>query len=307
MLSGISSTSPVFTVRETHGRAIRAGNRLIAHSEASGWRSLHAAILIEAPFHLVEQPIRHPSLIYHLCHPTEVSRKIEGSRREQTLIGPRRLTLTPGEATTEWQHSGNPEILQVYLRQSVFEGAASEIYGGDGATAELVPRFAVLDPLLEQLAIAITAALRDGTAEDGLYIDTIAQMMAVHLARNHSSRSRPARLPLAKPIAGWRMRRVLEFIEEHLDGDLSLEAMASEVQLSPLYLARAFKAAIGQSPHQYVLTRRIARAKELLRNTDMLIVDVALSAGFSSQSHLSHWFLRHVGVSPAAYRRESAG
>jgi len=300
-------TNSVFTARETHGRALRPGNRLIAHSQDIGWRSLHAAILEEAPFHAVEQPIRHPSLIYHLARPTEVTRKIEGAAGEKMLIGPRRICLTPGEATTQWGHDGHPEILQVYLRQSLFEAAVSEIYGGDSATAELVPRFAIQDPLLEQLAIAITNALRDGNAGDGLYIDTIAQMMAVHLARAHSSRSRPVRVVPAGPMPGWKMRRVIDYIEENLDGDLSLEAMAAEVEISPLYLARAFKAAIGQSPHRYVLARRIERAKELLRNTDMPVVDVALSSGFSSQSHLSHWFLRYVGVSPAVYRRQGSG
>ena len=157
--------------------------------------------------------------------------------------------------------------------------------------------------MLEQLAIALTVALRDGTAEDGIYIDTLAQMMAVHLAKSHSSRSRPVRMPPMQSMPGWRMRRVIEYIEEHLDGNLSLEAMAAEVDISPIYLARAFKAAIGQSPHRYILVRRVERAKELLRNTEMPVVDVALSSGFSSQSHLSYWFQRHVGVSPAAYRR----
>jgi AraC family transcriptional regulator len=297
----------VFTARETHGRVLRSGNRLIAHSQDAGWRSLHAAILEEAPFQAVERPIRHPSLIYHLSRPTEVTRKIEGAGRETALIGPRRICLTPGDATAQWQHAGHPEILQVYLRQSVYEAAVSEIYGCDSAGAELVPRFAILDPLLEQLAIAITSALRDGNAEDGLYIDTIAQMMAVHLARTHSSRSKPVRLLPAKPLAGWKMRRVIDFIEDNLEGDLSLQAMAEEVDISPLYLARAFKAAVGQSPHQYVLARRIERAKELLRNTDLPVVDVALSSGFSSQSHLSHWFIRQVGVSPAVYRRQATG
>jgi AraC family transcriptional regulator len=301
-----TSTGPVFTVRETHGRVLRTGNKVIANSQDVGWRSLHAAILEEAPFEAVERPIRHPSLIYHLCRPTEVGRKIEGARPERMLIGPRRICLTPGEATTRWSHNGNPEILQVYLRQSLYEGAVSEIYGCDGSAAELVPRFAMLDPLLEQLAIAITNALRDGSAADGLYIDSIAQMMAVHLARNHSTRSRPVKVATPKTIAQWKMRRLIDFIEEHLEGDLSLEAMAREVGISPLYLARAFKAAIHQSPHQYVLGRRIEKSKELLRNTDMPIVDVALSAGFSSQSHLSHWFLRQVGVPPAAYRRQDS-
>jgi AraC family transcriptional regulator len=297
--------NPIFTARETHGRVLRSGNRLIAHSQDAGWRSLHAAILEEAPLQANERPIRHPSLIYHLSRPTQVTRKIEGAASETALIGPRRICLTPGEASTIWGHSGHPEILQVYLRQSIYEAAVTEIYGCDSSGAELVPRFAVLDPLLEQLAIAITNALRDGAAEDGLYIDTIAQMMAVHLARSHSSRSRPVRLLPTKPLAGWKMRRVIEYIEDNLEGDLSLQAMAAEVDISPLYLARAFKSAVGQSPHQYVLARRIERAKELLRNTDLPVVDVALSSGFSSQSHLSHWFIRQVGVSPAVYRRQA--
>ncbi len=302
----VLSQTPVFTARETHGRALRAGNRLIAHSQEAGWRSLYAAILEEAPFDVTESAIRHPFLIYHLSRPTEVCRKIEGAAREQALLGPRRLCVTPAETVTRWQHAGHPEILQIYLRQSIFVDAAREMYGCDASGAELVPRFGILDPLLEQLAITIASALRDGTAEDGLYIDTLAQMIAVHLARQHSPRSRPVRTPLPG-IAGCKMRRLIEFIEENLDRDLSLEAMAAEVVVSPLYLPRAFKTAFGQSPHQYVLERRVERAKQLLRNTDKPIVEVALAAGFSSQSHLSNWFLRLVGVSPATYRRQSPG
>jgi AraC family transcriptional regulator len=300
----LSRDMSVFTVQETHGRVLRPGNRVIAQSPGIGWRSLYAAILEEAPFQAIEAPSHHPSFIYHLTRPTEVTRKIAGAAPEQALIGPRRICLTPGNATARWRHEGHPEILQVYLRQSIFESAVHEMYGCDPAAAELVPRFAMMDPLLEQLAIAITTSLREGTAEDGLYIDTLAQMIGAHLARHHSTRSKPLRMPAPQSIPGWRMRRLVEYIEENLGGNLSLETMAAEVNVSPLYLARAFKAAVGQSPHQYVLQRRLERAKELLRSTDTPIVDVALSAGFSSQSHLSNWFLRQVGVSPAVYRRQ---
>ena len=106
-------------------------------------------------------------------------------------------------------------------------------------------------------------------------------------------------------ISRPKIRRLIEFIEENLDSNLSLETMAAEVIISPRYLPRAFKTAIGQAPHRYVLQRRIERAKELLRGTDMPIVDVALASGFSSQSHLSTWFIREVGISPAAYRRQA--
>jgi AraC family transcriptional regulator len=296
----------IFSVGETHARVLRPGNRLIAHSQEVGWRSLHAAIFEEAPFRAVEAPIHNVSFIYHLSHPTEVTRRIDGARPEHTLIHPRRICITPGDVTTEWQHAGHPEILQVYVRQSLYERAIGELYGCDATTAPILPRFAILDPLLEQLAIALTNALRDGTSGDGLYVDTIAQMIAVHLARTHSTRSRPAQGSATPMLVGRRLRRLFDFIDANLDHDLSLDTLAAEVGISPVYLARAFKAAVGQAPHQYVLARRLERAKALLRDTDLPIVDVAVSAGFSSQSHLSQWLQRKMGVSPGAYRRQSS-
>jgi AraC family transcriptional regulator len=292
-----------FSVGETHGRAMRPENELVAHSQDVGWRSLHAAIFKEAPLHVTEAALDHPFIIYHITHPTEVMRKIEGARREKGLLGPRNICVTPPGAATEWEHHGNPEILQVYLRRSLYEAAVGELYGCDAAAAEIVPRFGIVDPLLEQLSIALAEALRSGAVRDGLYIDTIAQMMAVYLARTHSVQSRPGVLPPMPVVSHQRMRQLLEFIEANLDQPLTLDAMAAHVGISPLYLARAFKAAIGQSPHQYVLARRIERAKELLRNTEMPIIDVALSVGFSSQSHLSHWMIRQTGITPAVYRR----
>ena len=291
---------------ETHGRILRPANQLIASSPELGWHTLHAAIFEEAPFRAKEKPVEHPHLIYLLNRPTEMSRRIEGGPRNRQMMNPRCLCMTPAHVTAHWQHSGHPEILQVYLHKSLFESAVSELFDCDGSKESVSPRFAVFDPLLEQLALSITTALRDRISNDNLYIDSIAQMMAVHLARNHSSRSRLGHAGLTPTLSGWKMSRVLDYIEERLDGDLSIKKMAEEAEISPVYFARAFKAAMGQSPHQYVVTRRIERAKELLCNTEMAVVDVAFSVGFSSQSHLSYWFVRHVGVSPAAYRQASS-
>src|SRR5215469_10137791 len=243
----------VFKICDTHGRAGRPENRLIAHSQDIGWRSLHAAIFEEAPLQTMESAVPHPFIIYHLSRPTEVTRTIVGASRERALIGPRRVCVTPGDATTRWEHHGHPEILQVYVRQSIYSAAVNDMYGCETSVAQILPRFAILDPLLEQLCIAIAKALRDGTVEDGLYTDTLAQMIAVHLARYHCSRSRPQHSVPTKRIPNWKIRRLVDFIEENLDRDLSLEAMAAEVEVSPLYLPRSFKAAIGQSPHQYVV------------------------------------------------------
>lgn len=293
----------IFMAEETHGRAVRSENQLISHSPDAGWQSLYAATFREAPLAASESAVGHPSLIYHIARPTEVTRRIDGGRRESTLIGPCRFCLTPGDASAFWQHSGNPEILQLYLRNSIYESVVAEMCGCDGGGVSLVPRFAIVDPLLEQLAITVVNALRDGNVEDRLYVESIAQLIGVHLARAHSSRSRPK--PAAAPdgLSRVRIRRLLEYIEQHLNDDLSLQTMAGEINLSPLYLSHAFRSMMGQSPHQYVVERRVERAKQLLADTATPIAEIALAAGFSSQSHLSNWFRRIVGVSPAVYRR----
>src|SRR5438128_11970110 len=125
------SPNSVFPVREPLGAALGVGNRLIANSQDAGWRSLHAAIIEEGPFEATEPAIHHPMMIYHLTRPTEVARKIEGGPRNRQLIGPRRICLTPGEAITTWEHHGQPEILQVYLRSSAYQSAVSELYNCD--------------------------------------------------------------------------------------------------------------------------------------------------------------------------------
>jgi AraC family transcriptional regulator len=291
----------VFRVEETHGRVLRSGNEIISQSAAIGWQSLFAAKFREAPLSVNEPAIGHPSLIYHLARPTDVSRTLGGERVERALIGPGRFCLTPGEASAHWRHCGNPEILQLYLRQSLYDRTAEEMFG---QAAPITPRFAIVDPLLEQLALAVLNALHDGDVDDRLYIETIAQLIGAHLARAHSARAKAQ--PRNEPLDGLssaRVRHLLDYIEQHLGEDLSLEALAAEVNLSPLYFARAFRSVVGKSPHQYVVARRIEHARQLLAGTAMPIAEISLASGFSSQSHLSNWFRRLVGVSPAAYRK----
>ena len=103
-----------------------------------------------------------------------------------------------------------------------------------------------------------------------------------------------------------RLRAVVEYIEEHLDGSPSLEQMAATAHLSVYHFARQFRAATGLPPHQYVISRRVERAKQLLQEGDLSLAEVAAAAGFADQSKLSHTFKRVVGVSPRQFRR-SAG
>jgi transcriptional regulator GlxA family with amidase domain len=99
------------------------------------------------------------------------------------------------------------------------------------------------------------------------------------------------------------IRRVREYIEAHLDEKISLQTLASVAGVSMFHFARAFKQSEGVTPHDYLIQCRVRRTMELLAGTDLPISEVAVSAGFSDQSHCVRRFRERVGVCPRVYRR----
>src|ERR1700730_742090 len=102
-----------------------------------------------------------------------------------------------------------------------------------------------------------------------------------------------------------RLSRVFAYIEAKLEGRLTLDSLASIACLSRFHFAQAFKAAINQSPHQYVSTKRLDRAKELLIRGDLSLVDIALALNFSCQANFTRAFRQATDQTPGQYRRSS--
>jgi len=98
------------------------------------------------------------------------------------------------------------------------------------------------------------------------------------------------------------LRNVREFIEAHLEDNISIQALAAAAGLSMYHFARAFKQSEGVSPHHYVVRRRVRRAQDLLAATDLPLSEIALAAGFADQSHCARRFREHVGITPTSYR-----
>lgn len=113
----------------------------------------------------------------------------------------------------------------------------------------------------------------------------------------------PSRLTLSStPMTGKRLRLLDEYIDAGLDRPLSVQAMANLLGLSEGYFMRAFTQATGQSPHSYLIDRRVARARALLLDTSVSVADIAQACGFSSHAHLATTFRQRLGVSPSQLR-----
>lgn len=170
-----------------------------------------------------------------------------------------------------------------------------------GAPLQLVPHFDVTDAQLLRLLQALHADTTSGSPAGCLFGETIGAALALHLARNYSTRS-ASRSQLPGGVATVSLQRVLDYIQANLAGDLHLEELARVADLSTFHFAKLFKRSTGYSPHQFVLQRRLERAKELLRNSHISLSEVSLRAGFADQSHLSNVFRRFVGVTPSRFR-----
>lgn len=96
--------------------------------------------------------------------------------------------------------------------------------------------------------------------------------------------------------------QVLEYINEHLSQDIKLADLAAILGMSQFHFSHLFKQSLGTAPYQYLLQQRVERAKQLLKQSDALVVDIALQCGFNSHSHLSKQFRQVVGMTPTAYR-----
>jgi AraC family transcriptional regulator len=97
-------------------------------------------------------------------------------------------------------------------------------------------------------------------------------------------------------------RRVIDFVDAHLDQPLTIEELADVADLSAYHFARMFRKTLGEAPHKFVLRRRIERAMEMLRDDRSSVAEIAVATGFSSQAHLTTRFASFTGLTPAKYR-----
>jgi AraC family transcriptional regulator len=160
------------------------------------------------------------------------------------------------------------------------------------------------DPLLAEIAYAITSELEYETSAGRLLVETLSLSLTARLVQSHVGASPFGRFtsPTREGLDSRRLTRVLDYIEANLEGDLTVVRLASVACLSQFHFARAFKAAVGESPHQRVSARRLERAKELLCDADRALVDIALGLGFSCQANFTRAFRRATGQTPTQYR-----
>ena len=193
--------------------------------------------------------------------------------------------------------SAGAEVLCVSLDQARIANAAQELV--PGGRFEMLPMMNRWAPRLAALLHALDAEQASGFAAGRLFIDGIEIAIAALLATRRNGLS--GRVAVARgTLTPHCMKRVIDYIEACIDTPLPLAELARCAGLSEGHFSRLFRATFKKTPHQFVLNRRIDRAKARLASTSHFIIDLGMTCGFSNPQHFSRVFHTLVGLPPSA-------
>lgn len=168
---------------------------------------------------------------------------------------------------------------------------------------ELVPSFSVIDPLIQQIALALQSDLARGHPIGYLFGDSLVIALASRLLQSYTILK--PQLPSDRSgLPAYRLKQASEYIESHLGQTFTLTKLADELDLSLYYFSRQFKQSTGIAPHQYITRRRIEQAKQLLWHSQLPITDIAFQVGFATPSAFTRLFRQLTGITPKAYRNQ---
>ncbi len=243
---------------------------------------------------------RQLAIVVHQGDPFEMEWQMPGSDRlQRKRVEFRDVYINPGDNPFFMRWQASPKIIGMALDRDLLDRVGNETFGRDSSS--LQTRVAITDERLALTARTWREELaREGAAEK-LFAEHLGIILAAHLFRHYSDGER--RFGRVKGgLGNFRLRRVIEYIETHLADDLSIATLASVADRSLHHFSEAFRQSTGVPPHQFVLIRRIERAKVLLISTDMTITEIAFAVGYSSQSHFALKFRDLTGVTPQRFR-----
>ena len=207
--------------------------------------------------------------------------------------------MLPRRHVETWARTDSLQYLSVGISDAALRAACD----GMATEVELSSAPKLEDARVGALVAAVNAERIAGFPNGRLFLDSVEQALAVALVNGHAVRHCAA--PVYRGgLSPARLRRVTELVHAKIEEELTLHEMAHCAGLSTSHFLETFRKSTGESPHQFVLRQRVERAKEMLRDAEMRVLDVAVACGFKTQQHFARVFRRICGASPTAYRYE---
>src|SRR5574341_875908 len=284
------------------------GGKCLFASRGEAWREIKAWIIALPPTGdtLPLPSVSEPFLAWTMSGEVDFQERENKQPWITHRIRKGAFFLTSGGAPYDVRWKAAPsepfEAMFVFVELPLLQRALEEVFGADAAQAQLRDVSAFTDVALDSLMERLRDELMRPQASP-LFVQGIAQAIAIHLARDYSvtveeSRSGSSSLP------GYKLRQITDWMAEHVAEDFNLARLAAQAGLSKFHFQRLFKSALGVTPSRYHINLRMNLARRLLRETKKSVMDVALEVGYANPSHFAQLFRRETGLSPSEYRRQ---
>lgn len=272
------------------------------------WKSVGALRLVRTVDEVVVPAHPDHVVLVNVGRPYSLEERMDG-RVFRTSGGAGDVGVIPAGAPTEFRTRVKvPQRVESFAMSldPGFLHSAAESADLEPDGVEIAGSLGGRDPEIERIAASLLSEMENGGLLGDVYADSLATLLAVNLLRRHSSLGRSAvRRTENEPSAGLpkaALGTVTEYVEENLGRSLTLAEISGVAHMSPFHFSRMFKASTGLSPHQYVIRRRVEKARGLLSNAALPLHEVARLCGFTDQSHLAKHFRRLVGTTPRSFR-----
>jgi AraC family transcriptional regulator len=249
------------------------------------------------PSGLFNSPLDHRHVLcLHLGDPVPVSYRAGRYERQGVRIHGQ-FCVVPAQVTTRWIMSKPARSLLLRLTPSLMQETAQAM-GVGSRGADLAPSIHIRDPQIERIGWMMQAEDHDAYPGGRLFADSLASALAARLLALQS-RKEASTSSQGRALPAWRLRQVVEYIEAHLDEDLTLAELARVAGFSLSHFKPLFKQAAGMPAHRFVLERRVERARARLLEGGRSLAEIALEAGFAHPSHMARCMRRVLGLSPS--------
>lgn len=199
------------------------------------------------------------------------------------------LDLLPAGSAAQWEEDSDSASVILRFPPSLLQRTAEDL-GLDSARIGLAPRHQLRDPQIEHIAWALHADREAGHPGGPIFAESLGMALAAHLVARHRTPQTSLR-----GLSKTQLQRVTDYVETHLDQNLTMACLAAVAGISASHLKTLFKRSTGLPVHAYVVRRRVERARTLLLRREMPTTQIALEAGFAHQSHMVRCLRRVLG------------
>ena len=267
-------------------------------SDRAGWTNLELIYELEPAGEMPESVGSSHAVIVCLAD-FQGSFYLDGKWHQQEYSQGDLALVAAGEVFPRFRVDREVPLIELFLApDSLLKGIGE----ADNPQIKLRSHFQLRDPLIQQMAIALKTELELTQEDSKQYADSMATALGAHLLRRYGVKQSAVK-QYKGGLTPSQLRTLIEYIQTHLDRDLTLDTLASLVHISPHYFASLFKQSTGRSPHKYITQCRLDKAKQLLRRQqDLPIAFICQEVGFKNQSHFTRVFRQHFRITPKAYR-----